>query len=113
LHSKKDLETELLLNQGLSSKAYNIPPPYSCILLQNCTKIYDVHLKQGSATYGPPSKIIRPAAPLQIVVTMAHVVVLYFMSLPSLQHLVLRTYEEPHWTMNVVYVVFFYFRCEQ
>ena len=24
---------------------------------------------QGSATYGPPRKIIRPAAPLQIVVT--------------------------------------------
>jgi len=28
--------------------------------------IYDI--QQGSATYSPPSKIIRPTAPLQIVV---------------------------------------------
>jgi len=44
---------------------------------------------------------------------MASLVVLYFMSLPSLQHLVLHTYEKLHWTINVVYVVFFYFRYEQ
>ena len=37
---------------------------------------------------------------------MARIVVLYFMSLPSLQHLVLRTYEEPHWTINGLYIVF-------
>jgi len=37
---------------------------------------------------------------------MARLVVLYLMSLPSLQHLVLHTYEKPHWTINVLYVVF-------
>ena len=37
---------------------------------------------------------------------MARLVVLYFMSLPSLQDLVLHTYEKPHWTINVLYVVF-------
>ena len=31
-----------------------------------------IPLKQGSATYGPPSKIIRPAAPLQIAVLVLH-----------------------------------------
>jgi len=37
---------------------------------------------------------------------MARLVVLYFMSLPSLQRLVLHTYEKPHWTTNVVNVFF-------
>jgi len=66
LRSKKDFESELLLSQGLSFRSYKISPPFSCTLLQNCTKIYDVHLKQGSATCspragsGPPRKIIRP-----------------------------------------------------
>jgi len=46
---------------------------------------------------------------------MAHLVVLYLMSLPSLEHLVLHrpTYEKPHWTKNVLYVVLSYFRYEQ
>jgi len=44
---------------------------------------------------------------------MVRLVVLYFMSLPSLQHLVLRTYDKPHWTINVLYVVFSYFRYER
>jgi len=37
---------------------------------------------------------------------MAHLVVLYFMNLPSLQLLVLHTYEELHWSINVLYLVF-------
>jgi len=44
---------------------------------------------------------------------MARLVVLYFMSLPSLEHLVLHTYEKPHWTINVLYAVFSYFSYEQ
>jgi len=47
---KTDFETELLLSQGFSFKAYkmySISPPYSRIYLQNCTKakICDVRLK--------------------------------------------------------------------
>jgi len=44
---------------------------------------------------------------------MARLVVLCFMSLSSLEHLVLHTYEKPHWTRNVLYVVFSYFHYEQ
>jgi len=57
---------------------------------------------QGSATYGPlagsgpPSEIIQPATPLQILVTLGYGPpnVLHFMNLPSLQLLALHTYEE-------------------
>jgi len=48
LRNKKDFKTELLLNPGLSFKAYKtLSSPYSRIFLQNGTKIkiYDVHLK--------------------------------------------------------------------
>jgi len=65
-------------------------------------------LEQESATYGPPSKIIRPAAPLppNCINCMVHLVVLCFMNPPSLQHLVLHTYEKPHCAINVPYVAF-------
>ena len=59
------------------------------------------NLKQRSATYGPragsgpPRKNIWLAASLQIVVVVWPArVVSYFMNLPSLQQLVLHTYEE-------------------
>jgi len=72
-------------------------------------------LVQESATYGPragcgpPSKIIRPAAPLRNFINcMARLVLLYFMNL-SLQHLVLHTYEKPHCAVNVIYVAFWVF----
>jgi len=66
--------------------------------------------EQGSATYGPPSKIIRPAATLPNCTNCTtRQVVLYFMNLPSLQHLVLHTYEKPHCAINVLYVAFLAF----
>jgi len=37
---------------------------------------------------------------------MVHLVVLHFMNLPSLQRLVLSTYEKLHITINALYVVF-------
>jgi len=40
---------------------------------------------------------------------MAHLSVLYFMNLPSLQLLVLHTYEKPHCAINVLYVAFWAF----
>jgi len=48
LRNKKDFETELLLSQGLSFKAYKtLSSPYLRIFLENGTniKIYDVDLK--------------------------------------------------------------------
>ena len=70
-------------------------------------------LVQVSATYGlragwgPPSKIIPPGAPLPNCINcMARLVLLYFMNLPSLQHLVFHTYEKPHSALNVLYVPF-------
>ena len=67
-------------------------------------------LVQGLATYSPSSKIIRPTAPLPNCINcMAHLSVLYFMNLPSLQLLVLHTYEKPHCAINVLYVAFWAF----
>jgi len=40
---------------------------------------------------------------------MAHLVVLYFTNLPSLQHLVCHAYEIPHCAINVPYVAFWAF----
>jgi len=63
---------------------------------------YEKTLKQGSATYhprpgsGPPSKIVWPATPLSVVVCLLYgcLVVLHFMTLLSLQRLVLHMYEQ-------------------
>jgi len=55
-------------------------------------------LVQWSATYGSPAKQNYLAAvPLTNCINyMVHPVVLCFMNLPSLQHLVLHTYEKAH-----------------
>jgi len=66
---------------------------------------------QGSATYGPPSKTIRPAAPLQIVWLYGPPSGIMFYELALLQppcnllhRLLMRnysTYEKPHCAVNV------------
>jgi len=45
---------------------------------------------------------------------MAHLVVLYFVNLPSVQILLLHTFEKPHCAINILYVIFWVFlmKCE-
>jgi len=85
--------------------------------IQNITTIF-MHLvvklyknlrcsfEAGVGNLLPAKQNYRPRSPFTNCSNyMARLVVLYFMSLPSLQHLVLHTYEKPHWTINVLYVV--------
>jgi len=93
--------------------------------IQNITTIF-MHLvvklyknlrcsfKAGVGSLRPTKQNYPPRSPFTKCSNyMARLAVLYFMSLPSLQHLVLRTYDKPHWTINVLYVVFSYFRYER
>ena len=72
------------------------------------------NVKQGSATYGPPSKIIRPAAPLQIVGTARPRSGIIFYESALLATFVVHTYEKPYCARDALYVVFrpYVMKCE-
>jgi len=72
------------------------------IFMHSIVKLYKnlrCSFKAGVGNLRPAKHNYLPRSPFTNCSNyMARPVVLYFMSLPSLEHLVLHTYEKPHWT---------------
>jgi len=85
----------------------------SAYCLGECCFLSTHSLAQGSATYGPPSKTIRPAAPLQIAWLYGPPSGIMFYELALLQApcnflyrllmMSYSTYEKPNCAVNVAY----------